>query len=246
LPPGRIPDEQIQHANQAAPCRARIDRLPDGRITLYAEAREVAGLIAAAPGGTGGAAPIETKHCCVVQYDADDIVTNVDVIRDKAGCTHDGVCFRLIFQWRDPEGWWYDKETGLGEAIVSSRRDDDAAAKTFAVDDEHRSVFVYETGDRGTLVVSRTGKPFMAMDNDSYLHWSPSPGPIAVWAASISGSTVLGDVSSILELDCAAGELYFLNISHAASWLRKSRLTLALDTPDDGERRVSMRRLVIE
>ena len=226
----------------------------DGSLVAYGEARAVASLLGAVYMGSGQIMPIETFHYVIVRYDADDVVTAFDIVRDRDGCTSDGICIEAAFKTVEARGWWYDVESALTDlsTIILAPTDNDGDAKRFPVEANRCGVYVYETrtGMPGhkALSISRPGRPSTPINSHTYLYWMQSPGPVSLDSVEFDVTFPNQEFPTVqpLDFECAAGNLYFVKVNNHNRWIFNDTITFSLDTTESGKKNVQSRRLIID
>ena len=249
-------DEQIAFVEVGKTTRQEVEtklgqpqvNRADGRLDVYGEARAVGSLVAGVYGGSGSISPIETFHYVMVRYDPDDVVTAFDVVRGKHGSTSDGICVAAAFETVEAHGLWYDVESVLKNrfTILLAPENDDRHAKRFSVEPDKCGIYLFETRSgmpgHSTLNVFRTGRPGTPIQSDGYLYWTQSPGTAILEAATLTEHVP----SQTFEFECAAGNLYFVEINHHNQWIWKGTMTFSTHTIESGKEQVEDRQLILD
>ncbi len=210
----------------------------DSQISVYIQARTVAGLVWSVSPEAGGISPIETFSSMIFEHDSDDVVIYTAIIRGKNGCTEDGrFCIDTEFEKQSTQSIFFDFESVLESAMLFTT--DKHREKALESDPglPRCKIFVFSTGKAARIKIHASGLRSTVLNERGYVYWDVPPGTFDLHASS-SGRLALA------HLNCAAAETSFINIH--ASRSRKEPLTISVNEASEGERAINARMRVLD
>ncbi len=191
----------------------------DGDIWIYGQSRLAA--IGIGPYGPG-VAGFDDYNWMLVEF-RDEAVAHVEAVEDGWGCTTTGIC---LLSYAYERG----RETSKPEfTVVTSKQEDDEAAKLFRVISERCAVYLYAADTAGE--VSFETKSNVQIVNSAYMYDLLTPGSYKI---SIKARS---DQMADLQIVCEDGDVLYVELFYGKYiWSGKPRIRLV----DQAEGRASI------